>query len=49
MLHKLSRRSFFIGAASIITSPAIIRVAQLMPIKPEKLITIAMHITFKPS
>ena len=41
MLHKLSKRSFFIGSASIIASPAIIRVAQLMQIKPEKLITIS--------
>ena len=34
MLHNLSRRSLFIGAASIIAAPAVIRVAQLMPIKP---------------
>ena len=36
-LVKISRRSLFIGAASIIASPAIIRFAQLMPIKPHYL------------
>ena len=37
-LVKPSRRSLFAGAASIIAAPAIIRVADLMRIKPQPIV-----------
>ena len=42
MLHKPSRRGFITGLVGLVAAPAVIRVADLMPIKPYKS-TIGLH------